>query len=271
MTLLDDLLDDLTAEGDRLREVVALLDAGDDGGWATPTPAAGWTVATQVAHLLWTDETATTAARAHVDPGPWDEVVAAAMKDPTGFVDTGALELATLPPTELLTGWDAARPALAEALRALPPGHKMPWFGPPMSAASMVTARYMETWAHSLDVHEALGLTVEQTDRIRHVAHIGVRTRGYSFVNRGLDVPAADVRVELLAPSGETWTWGGDDAPESVRGSALAFCELVTQRVHRADTDLVAVGPGADAWLDVAQCFAGPPGPGREPGHGHGG
>ncbi|WP_148615276.1 TIGR03084 family metal-binding protein [Nocardioides rubriscoriae] len=265
MTLLDDLLADLTAEGDRLRAVVADL---DDAGWATPTPAPGWSVATQVAHLLWTDETAATAARAHVEAEPWDAIVLAALADPTGFVDAGALDLATLPPAELLARWDAARVALAQALRAVPDGAKMPWFGPPMSAASMVTARFMETWAHALDVVTALGLEVEHTDRVRHVAHIGVRTRGFSFANRGLAVPEAEVRVVLTAPSGETWTWGVDDAPESVTGSAVDFCELVTQRVHRADTDLVAVGPGADAWLDVAQCFAGPAGPGRTPSNG---
>jgi uncharacterized protein (TIGR03084 family) len=260
MTLLDDLLADLDAEGDRLREVVAVLDAD---AWATPTPAEGWTVATQVAHLLWTDEAATAAARAHLEPEPWDALVRTAATDPAAFVDDGAHELATLPPIELLAGWDAARVELADALRAVPDGVRMPWFGPPMSPASMVTARFMETWAHALDVHAALGLEVEQTDRIRHVAHIGVRTRGFSFVNRGLDVPAADVRVVLTAPSGAVWEWGDADAAESVTGSAVDFCELVTQRAHRRDTDLVAVGPGADAWLDVAQCFAGPPGPGR--------
>ena len=261
MTLLDDLLADLDAEGDRLREVVAVLDAD---GWATPTPAAGWTVATQVAHLLWTDEAATAAARAHLEPEPWDALVRSATADAAAFVDDGAHELAALAPTELLAGWDAARAALAEALRSVPPGTRMPWFGPPMSATSMVTARFMETWAHALDVHAALGIEVEATDRIRHVAHLGVRTRGFSFLNRGLDVPAAEVRVVLAAPSGDTWAWGDADAPESVTGSALDFCELVTQRVHRSDTDLVAAGPGADAWLDVAQAFAGPPGPGRQ-------
>jgi hypothetical protein len=42
------------------------------------------------------------------------------------------------------------------------------------------------------------------------------------------------------------------------------FCLLVTQRVHRADTDLVASGDDAEHWLGIAQAFAGPPGPGRE-------
>lgn len=261
MTLLDDLLADLDAESDRLRAVVADL---GEAGWRTPTPAEGWTVATQVAHLAWTDEAAAAAARAHLDQAPWDAIVLAGMADPEHFVDHGAHELAALAPADLLARWDAARTGLAEALRSVPAGERMPWFGPPMAPASMVTARFMETWAHALDVHEALRLPVEHTDRIRHVAHIGVRTRGFSFVTRGLDVPEADVRVVLTAPSGETWEWGDADAPESVAGSAVDFCTLVTQRVHRADTDLVATGPGADAWLDVAQAFAGPPGAGRE-------
>src|SRR3546814_304821 len=118
----------------------------------------------------------------------------------------------------------------------------MPWFGPPMSPTSMATARFMETWAHALDVYDALGIEPEVTDRIRHVAHLGVRTRGYSFVNNGLEAPAEEVRVELTAPSGEQWTWGPEDAPQRVSGSAYDFCKLVTQRVHRADTDLVATG-----------------------------
>ena len=261
---LDDLLADLTVEGDRLRAVVADLDDSTDGGWSTPTPAEGWTVATQVAHLLWTDETATTAARAHRDQAPWDAVVLAATADPTGFVDAGAHELASLPPADLLARWDAARATLAEALRAFPVGEKMPWFGPPMAPASMATARFMETWAHSYDVHDALGLSFEPDDRIKHVAHIGVRTRGYSFLGNGLDVPTTEPRVELTAPSGATWTWGDAGSPETLTGSALDFCRLVTQRVHRRDTDLVVTGPGVDAWLDVAQCFAGPSGPGRE-------
>lgn len=263
-SLLDDLLVDLVAEGDRLRAVLADL---PEPSWVTDTPAAGWTIATTIAHLLWTDEAAVLAARANQsaeDLASWDALVLAGMADPMGFVDAAALEIGQLSPPELLTRWDAGRPALADALRAVPEGQKMPWFGPPMSATSMVTARFMETWAHSLDVYQALGLAPERSDRIKHVAHIGVRTRGFSFANAGQDVPGAAVRVELTAPSGATWTWGPDDASEMVRGSAYDFCLLATQRIHRADTDLIAEGPGADAWLDIAQCFAGPAGGGRE-------
>jgi uncharacterized protein (TIGR03084 family) len=141
----------------------------------------------------------------------------------------------------------------------------MPWFGPPMSATSMATARLMETWAHSLDVHEALGADVEDTDRIRHIAHLGVRTRNYAFKVHGLDAPADEFRIDLVAPSEEVWTWGPDDAAQTLTGSAGDFCRLVTQRVHRADTDLVASGADVERWLDIAQAFAGPPGEGRAP------
>ena len=61
-------------------------------------------------------------------------------------------------------------------------GRKLPWFGPPMSAASMATARLMETWAHGLDVADALGVHRPATARLRSIAHIGVRTRDFAFV-----------------------------------------------------------------------------------------
>jgi uncharacterized protein (TIGR03084 family) len=262
--LLTGLLDDLTAEGDQLRAAVERL--GDDG-WRAPTPAEGWDVATTVSHLLWTDEVAVLAAGSLRDDAgkeAWDAVVLQAIADPSGFVDACAFELAQRPRAELLDRWVTARAGLRQALTEVADGGKLPWFGPPMSPASMATARFMETWAHSLDVHDAAGERPEPTDRIRHVAHLGVRTRSFSFVQNEMEPPAEEVRVELTAPSGEVWTWGPQDAAQSVSGTAYDFCLLVTQRVHRDDTDLVAVGADAEQWLRIAQAFAGPAGGGRE-------
>ncbi len=258
MTLLDDLLADLTAEGDALWAAVTGLDAD---GWATPTPAAGWSVATQVAHLLWTDEVAAVAA---TDKDGWDAIVLEAIADPMGYVDAHAHEIARLAPEALLARWGAARDALRAALRDYPSGQKMPWFGPPMSPTSMATARFMETWAHSLDVYDALGVTPEPTDRIRHVAHLGVRTRDFAFSVHDLEPPAEEFRIDLVSPSGDQWSWGPEEATQAVTGSAWDFCLLVTQRVHRDDTDLVASGADAEKWLTIAQAFAGPAGEGRE-------
>ena len=255
--LLDGLLADLKAEGDQLWNAVSGL---DDDGWRTPTAASGWDISTQVAHLLWTDEVAVMAA---TDKPAWDEVVLGAIGDPDGYVDEQAVAVARLAPEALLARWGAAREALTTALREFPEGQRMPWFGPPMSPASMATARFMETWAHGLDVYEALGVEPGVTDRIRHVAHLGIRTRDFAYSVHKLDPPDEEFRIELTAPSGGTWTWGPEDAAQRVSGTAYDFCRLVTQRIHPEDTDLAAVGKDAAKWLTIAQAFAGPSGEGR--------
>lgn len=262
--VLADVLADLTAEGADLEALVADL---TDDEWRLPTPAEGWDIATSIGHLAWTDEAALLAcAAARGDKSGWDALVLQALEDMEGIVDASAAAAGSADPEALLTRWRESRVALESGLRELPEGLKLPWFGPPMSAVSMATARFMETWAHGLDVYAALGRAYLPTDRIRHVANLGVRTMGYSFVNNGLPAPEDAIRVELASPGREVWTFGPDDAAQLVTGSAYDFCLLVTQRVHRTDTDLEATGADADRWLDIAQCFAGPAGGGRPPG-----
>jgi uncharacterized protein (TIGR03084 family) len=248
---------DLRAESADLDAMVADLPADR---WADATPAPGWTIAHQIAHLLWTDRVALTAV---TDEPQFGKVLAEATKDPTGFVDAGAEELAALPAEELLANWRQTRTRLHDELLGVADGRKLPWFGPPMSAASMATARLMETWAHGLDVADALGVKRPATTRLRSIAHIGVRTRDFAFSINGLAVPAEPFRVELSAPDGATWSWGPNDATQRVTGSAEDFCMLVTQRRPKADLDVRAVGDDAEKWLGIAQAFAGPPGPGR--------
>ncbi|KUI39315.1 wyosine base formation domain-containing protein [Mycobacterium sp. IS-1590] len=248
---------DLRAESDELDALVSDLPAE---GWAEPTPAEGWTIAHQIAHLLWTDRVALTAV---TDEAAFADLLEEAGKNPTGFVDAGAEELAAMSPPDLLADWRATRSRLHDALLTVAEGRKLPWFGPPMSAASMATARLMETWAHGLDVADALGVRREPTARLRSIAHIGVRTRDFAFVINGLEPPAEPFYVELRAPDGSTWSWGPEDAAQRVSGSAEDFCMLVTQRRSRSELDVRADGPDAEQWLGVAQAFAGPPGSGR--------
>jgi uncharacterized protein (TIGR03084 family) len=132
-----------------------------------------------------------------------------------------------------------------------------------MSLASSVTARIMETWAHGQDIADALGVIREPSMRLRHIAHIGVGARAYSFGVRELEVPEVPIRVELNAPDGSIWSWGPEDAADRVTGDALDFCLLVIQRRHRDETRLEITGPAADAWMSIAQAFAGAAGPGR--------
>ncbi|HET6210024.1 MAG TPA: TIGR03084 family metal-binding protein [Jatrophihabitans sp.] len=257
MSDLDLVLPDLLAESAQLDGLVADLPAGD---WALATPAVGWSIAHQIAHLHWTDRLAV---QAITDPEGFADALRQAAAEPADLVDRAAAAGAALAPTELLTRWRAGRAQLATALLDVPAGGKLAWFGPPMSPASMATARLMETWAHGLDVADALGATPPATDRLRHIARLAVRTRDFAFRLHGRPVPAEPFRVELAGPSGQRWEFGPAEAAQRVTGPALDLCLLAAQRRHRADLALQADGPDADAWLDLAQAFAGPPGPGR--------
>jgi uncharacterized protein (TIGR03084 family) len=252
--------DDLRAESLELDELVRDL---EPERWARATPAPRWSVAHQIAHLAWTDRAALLAMNdADAFAGEVEKAIAA----PESFVDDGAEEGARQEPAVLLARWRDGREELQKVLRgAAGTKTKFPWYGPPMSAASMATGRLMETWAHGQDVADALGVVRKPTDRLRHVARIGVRARDFAFAVHGEPAPDAEFRIELLAPSGELWTYGPEDAAQRVTGTALDFCLLVTQRAHRRDLGVRAEGPDADRWLDIAQAFAGPPGQGRDP------
>ena len=253
------LCDDLLGETADLEALVAPL---DDAAWAKPTPAEGWDVKDQVAHLAYFDDRARDAMTdADGFRAARDEAVAH-----PDMVDRIAADNRRGSPAETLGWFRTARATLVDAARGADPSMRVPWYGPDMSVASSITARIMETWAHGQDVADALGASRAPTDRLRHVAFIGARAFANSYQSRGLAVPDTAVRVELQAPGGETWAFGPDDAADVVRGPALDFCLAVTQRRHVDDLALELEGPVATEWLSIAQAFAGPPGPGRRPG-----
>ncbi|WP_433173690.1 TIGR03084 family metal-binding protein [Actinoallomurus sp. CA-150999] len=253
---MDELLTDLREETGDLERLLK------PEAWDLPTPAEGWTVRDQVIHLAWFDEAAV---RAVTDPGAFREEVRTLVAE--GFdTDQIITERRSMPGEEVLGWFRTARGRMVEALAGLEPKARIPWYGPDMGAASFTTARLMETWAHGQDVADAVGAGHAPTDRLRHIAQIGVRTLPWSFAVHGRPVPETPVRVELNLPSGARWVAGPEGADDLVQGSALDFCLVVTQRRHRDDADLTVVGPVAEEWLDVAQAFAGPPGNGRLPG-----
>jgi uncharacterized protein (TIGR03084 family) len=170
---------------------------------------------------------------------------------------------AALSPIDLYTQWHEGAIKLNDTARHCDPSTRCEWYGPSMSITSKMTARIMETWAHAHDIADALSVHVMFSPRLRHVAHIGVRSRAFAFAAHSLDAPVNEPYVELHTPSGDTWTWGDPQSSDIVRGPALGFCQLVTQRRHIDDTAVEATGDGAVAWMKIAQAFAGPPGKGR--------
>ena len=250
------LLADLADEHAALDERVAAL---DDHGWTTPTPAEGWAVRDAVSHLAFFDASARLAL---TDPDAFTrhlgELAAQAADEPD--VALGR----TGDHARLLATWREGRAALLAAAADADPSARVPWYGPAMGFASFVSARLMETWAHGQDVADALGLPPVVSDRLRHVCHLGVGARAYSFRVRGLTDPGDPVRVEAAPPDGgPPWVWGPEDAADRVTGPAVDLALVFTQRRHRADTAVVVEGPTAEAWMAIAQAFAGPAGPGR--------
>jgi uncharacterized protein (TIGR03084 family) len=245
---------DLEAESEQLDSWVDALDAED---WGLVTTPEGWTVAHQIGHLAWTDEASLTAIH---DPDAFAEGLKLAAANPEGFTDEGAEEWSRIPVPELLERWRDGRGRLAAALTERPQDQKIAWYGPPMSPTSMATARIMETWAHGHDVAGALGIVPPQTDRCKHVCHLGVRTRGFAYLVRGEEAPDVEIHVALTGPSGDLWTWGSPEAEQRITGSGYDFALLATRRRHADDVDVHAEGADAAYWLTIIQAFAGLPG-----------
>jgi uncharacterized protein (TIGR03084 family) len=254
------LVADLGAETEALRAILGLLTEAD---WQLSTPAPGWTIADQVSHLAYFDEVAVTSA---TDADAFAALLASMSADGGVNPDTAAAQYRVMSGAQRLDWFDYARGRLLHVFAGLDPAARVPWFGPPMSVVSSLTGRLMETWAHGQDIADTVSVQRQPTHRLRHVAHIGVGARAFSYAANKLQPPTEPVRVELTGPSGELWTWGPEDAADRVTGPALDFCLLVTQRRHRDDTAVTATGAAAQQWLSIAQSFAGPPGAGRAPG-----
>jgi len=268
---MQELCADIAAEQAELHGILSRL---DEQSWELLAPASDWTIRHQIGHLLCFDRKAR---RTALDPDAFIKERDAEKTDLEGLIETGNILSETMSASTLLTEWQEENAKMREVFSRLPPKTRLPWYGPPMSARSFATARLMELWAHGIDILDTLEISLPPTNRLRHIAHIGVTTRDWSYAVRGMTPPPTLILVELTGPTGDHWSWtaGKKDRSEnqqetplanSVRGPALDFCLIVTQRRHPDDTEIQAKGPRAHEWLRIAQTYLGDPGPGRTPG-----
>lgn len=244
------LLDDLAAEHAALDALVAPLTEDE---WHTPTPAEGWDVADTITHLAMSDEAALGSVQ-----GRGKELFEAVLSDPDAALAEQSRTAGQRSGAELLAWWRTARTDVLDGLRSLPKGARVWWGAGEMSATSLATARLMECWAHGLDCFAALGVEPVDTARMRHVCHLGYRTLPYAFQFAGREMPASldQLRLSLVGPDGSPWSFGPDDAPQVVTGSAGEWARLCVRRLARADAlTLEAEGPLADAALEVAKAY----------------
>ncbi|MFH9426160.1 TIGR03084 family metal-binding protein [Streptomyces sp. NPDC017529] len=255
-----DVFDDLVLEG---AWVDGLVDGLDDSEWEAGTPAPGWTVAHQIAHLTMVFSLAEKAAAA---PRAFGAVIGGLKGSFDEAVQAGLLPYLGNGNAKLLDQWRAQRAATERALSALPPEQIVPWLVRPIPAGVLAAAGMMELFAHGQDIADARGTAPERTDRIRHVAGFVALTWDFGYRSRELPVPGRGLRFEVTGPSGAEWVFGDLEADECVSGPAVDLCLLATRRRHRDDLALSASGPVADQWLDIAQAYRGSAGPGRKPG-----
>jgi uncharacterized protein (TIGR03084 family) len=251
---------DLIDEGEALDDLVVGLGPRQ---WTLPTPAPGWTIAHQVAHLASTARFARASAE---DPAAFSAMTAGAADDFDAALDRALQPYLPGLPTAVLARWRIERARATSALGALSPDQMVPWVARYIPAGALASAGIMEVFAHGQDIADAVGASIQRTDRIRHLVGLAVRNWEFGYFVRGLTPPEDRFRFELTLPSGATWEHGPDDARERITGPAVDFCLLATRRRHRDDLEVSARGRQADKWLDIAQAYRGGPGQGRRPG-----
>ncbi|MGI9591610.1 MAG: TIGR03084 family metal-binding protein [Myxococcota bacterium] len=258
---------DLIAEAEELSAFLETLDTSD---WERETGFMTWAPWDVVAHLHYFDEVSLLCAEGLEAFAPAREELIRRLGEGQTNKQIAREKYGELAPEALRERWLATCREMAQRIGELDPGKRLPWFGPPMGVRMFVTARYMETWAHGQEIYDLKKARRTYTDRIKNVATIGVKTFGWTFVNRKREVPGPPPYVRLVAPSGEIWEWGEPSESDYVRGDAIDFCHVVTQGRNVADTPLEVVGDVANQWMAIAQCFAGgpvdPPTPGTRTG-----
>lgn len=246
---------DLLAEADALHAFLRTLDEAD---WSRPTQFQGWTPWDVVAHLHFFDEMSLASLAGEETFATRRDALLRSMGAKKSNAEIAREHFGPLEPAVLLERWIETCHDMARQLGESDPKRRLPWFGPDMGVRMFTTARLMETWAHGQEVYDMKGAPREPTDRLRHIATIGVKTFGWTFVNRGEQPPGPPPYVRLTAPSGAIWEWNEPSEEERVEGDALDFCLVVAQSRNVADTKLRVTGPVATRWMSIAQCFAGP-------------
>ena len=235
-----------------------LIEGRSEQDWERKTQFKGWTVNDVIAHLHFADSAADLSLRDRVAFKEFRRDFNKRARPGARNVDLTREWLGGATHRVLFKRWQDFYRAMADRFAAADPKHRVVWFGPDMSVRSSITARLMETWAHGQAIYDLLGTPRVDRDRIKNIVVIGVNTFGWTFSNRGLTVPPRRPSLALTAPSGVTWEWEGD-ASNLIEGSAVEFCQVVTQTRNIADTKLRVMGETAKSWMAIAQCFAGPP------------
>ena len=250
---MDQICDDIAAETRALSSVVEDL---TEDQWRAPTVAEGWDSHETILHLGATDWICYLTL---VNPKLFVDIRTQLSKGETSVHKAVGPHVRGLQGSELWEWFLTGRSEMLRALGDTDPKARITWLGPDIGARSLATSRLLETWTHSHDLADSFGIQYPRTNRLRHIAHIGVVTREFSYVNQGLTPPKEPVRVELVSPNGDQWSWGPDDATNKVSANAYEFCKVITRRIPVAESAVETHGVLAQKWMEIAQPWIEPP------------
>jgi uncharacterized protein (TIGR03084 family) len=239
---------DFEAEQDAIE---AMVDGLDEAGWLSPSAAAGWSISDVMLHLAQSEEAVVSSVT-----GSQISLIESlpVVGDTVDEIMENRVRAERGDPFVIFQRWRTARRASVEALRHADPDSRFPWAAAPLRPQVMATTRLAEHWAHALDIAEPLGVDYADTERLRHIAWLAHRTLPYGF---GLvDEEPQSIYCELVAPGGDTWTYGDPAATSRITGSAGEFCRVGAQRLAPAASGLTAEGPYGDAALRVLRNYA---------------
>ena len=246
-------VDDLREEGEELEEILDRLSTHD---WNKHTTFKNWTPFDVVAHLHMSDHMALMTMQS---AGQFKDFMKEMKASNMTSQQYGKAWIGNCTPEELVARWKRTFNEMCEKFLVIDPEKRLTWAGPGMGPRMFITARQMETWAHGQEIYDLLKVQRIPKERLRNIAEIGVRTFGWSFLNRGLTPPTEMPFISLSAPNNQTWEWNKSNTEQSISGSALEFCQVVTQVRNIGDTAITLHGKDALKWMSIAQCFAGPP------------
>jgi len=243
---------------DEYAELDAMVTDLEQNEWNQKTPYFNWTIKDEISHISYFDSMGLLAiSDSQVFEMSTKEMLRQ-LPDESNRMEMINAACGDMSTQKLLTSWRKNRDELIANLRLRKPEDKIPWYELQISPKNLIISRIMETWAHAQDVADTLGIQRIATDRLKYIADLGVSTLESSFTIHQKEAPEESVFIELTGPSGATWSWGPEDAENSVKGSAEEFCLVVTQRRNITDTKLHVEGNTASEWMSIAQAFTGP-------------
>jgi uncharacterized protein (TIGR03084 family) len=240
-----EILSDLVAEQQFLDQSLQRIPIKN---WDRVTPSKPWTVRDTISHLADFADLAADTLLGGDKVKEWQKA-----SDLDVLRQRAIQRGRAMRPQDVIEWWRGGRAKVVEPLSHMTEDDRVEWIEGTMSARTFATFRLMETWAHGLDIYQALEIEVEDTARIRHVCWLGWKTLPYAFKAAGLDY--SPVRVEVIGPGYAKWVYGPDDTDELIKGSASDWARVVVRRIKPKDVRLKVTGENAQKAVEVAQAF----------------